>query len=484
MADRRAAGVRRHMTNQVLAPSRRTITSRIAGFLRASPGGVPETAMHEAKRVLLNGLRASLAAVAEPLPSALVRSEEIRLGDRQGQSTVLWRRQRLPAEEAASCNVIGWSFLLLDDTEPVSGAHPGGPAACASMAVGDEIDAPGMVVLEAIARSLAVQTAFASAVPAGGLRDRGFAPLTVMAPIGSMAAVVALTEMTLDAARSAAGLAAMSGVGVWEMGGTTGAAHVLASAVKLGMAAVRAAVSGAEAPPLAIEGESGFYRAYCGTVPSDAPDVFDHLQDAWVAGDDLWYPPYSGDTYSQAPLEALADLQAAHPDLAGRADVSDITVGVAKRVADGIGLKHSRFPAIETPSQLNSDPQARVATAWLYRDFSYGPGWAALAVDPGVADLRERVSFVADPRITDMNRAWVKVRTLDGGEVVVEKEAFRGSTGRAVSDDELSAWFSEEADRILSRRRRERILDRLWHLDQLESVRDLTSELGGVDESV
>jgi 2-methylcitrate dehydratase PrpD len=454
---------------------------RIVGFLDAARSEAPGEVRHEAQRVLLSGLRAALAASRESMVASVVRSERDRLGRPASGSTVLWRGSSLPAEEAAGCNAMAWSLLLLDDIEVGSGIHPGGASAVSALALGEQRGVSGPNLLAAIAAGVEVQMVVASALVPELLRDRGFAPLSVVAPLGATSAALALGGIDPATAQHAVGMASMSGIGMWEMGGTGSAVALVGAAVRLGLSAVRFAEASVDAPPCAFEGEAGAFRAYCGKDPAVLFAGLSTLGAPWRIGN-LWYTPYSGDTYSQAPLEAVAELRRRANAEGVPGSVVGITVGVHERVKVGIERKHARYPTVTTPLQFNSDPQLRVAAAWLRGIFSYGPEFLSMLADPEVVSLRERVRVAVEPSHQDMRSATVEIEFSGGARWLAAVPGFTGSAGRRLSDDDLSDWFIRTAGPLLEPARIDRVLEAVWGLDRAGSIDALVQSVADVPD--
>ena len=260
-------------------------------------------------------------------------------------------------EEAARCNALLWTLLLLDDMDLESGIHPGAPAASAALAVAEEHSATGRDVLVAIVAGVELEAAVARAAAPEMLNEHGFAPLTVVAPLGAVASALVLQRADIGVSQNAVGIAGMSGIGMWEMGGTASSLYIAGTATAMGVAAVRAARAGFDAPPRAIDGDFGAFRAYCGKDVAVLHEHLDGLGHEWVT-ESVIFQPFSGDTYSQAPLEALRLLRSRLPGRTDPAQIESIRVGVDARTAVGIARKHSRYPTVGTPLQLNSDPQS------------------------------------------------------------------------------------------------------------------------------
>lgn len=440
-----------------------TATDTIARFLASVAETAPAEARHSAKRVLLNGLRAALAASGEDLPRRLIDAERARIGTGGGTGGVLFSETRLPVEEAVASNTLLWTLLLIDDLDLPSGIHPGGPATCTALPIAAAARAHGSQLLAAVVAGMEVQMAAARAASPEMLQQRGFAPLAVIAPLGSVAAAVTLAQPGEVVSRAAVGIASMAGCGVWEMGGTASSLFLAGHTTRMGVAALRAATLGVDAPDGAYDGEFGAFRAYSGKPVEVLHEHLAGLGRDWLSPT-VTLQPYSGDTYSQAPLECIRALRKRVFD-APLAALESIEVDVSARVALGVERKHRRHSTIESPLLLNSDPMSRLAAAWLRGEYSYSTAFATLIADREVAELRERVRFRADLSLADMGSAAVTLRFADGHIERAAVDAFPGSTRCPISDDGLSSWFRAVAAPLLPEPRIGRILDSVWHLE-------------------
>ncbi|QLC26357.1 MmgE/PrpD family protein [Parasphingopyxis algicola] len=458
-----------------------TAAPTIAAFLETVRDEVPAEARHAAVRILLNGLRAVVRAVGGPLPAALLASESARSAGISATTGVMFSDARLPEDAAALCNQQLWTLLLLDDLEMTSGTHPGGPAVTAALALAERRELEGRPVsgrtlLSAIVAGIELQIAVALASAPEMLHERGFATLSVLAPLGSVAAGCVLDSVPTPVATHALGMAAMSGIGMWEMGGTSSAGYLTASAMQSGLAALRAAQAGFEAPECAIDGDFGAFRAYTGKPRAALMDQLTLLGTKWRTTDVL-FQPYSGDTYAQASLAALRLLRDRLTDPTQLPTVDRIVVRVNQRTATGVERKYARHPKIHDPLVFNSDPQSRIAAAWLRDAFSFDCTFADLVVDDEVRALRERVEFVDDPAMKTMASATAKIHFVDGTIERADVPAFRGSGTNPFSDDDLSDAFRDAARGKLSEARIERILSAVWALDDSTSAGGLIGEI-------
>jgi 2-methylcitrate dehydratase PrpD len=446
---------------------------RIAAFLARPSEEIPGDAIAAAKVILLNGLRAALAARDEPVARRLIASQPAAPGRGEG-GAVFWSDVRTHGDHAAVCNQFLWTMLMLDDVELTTGMHPGGPAAIAALARAEGRPVSGLKLLAAIVAGIEVQIAVAQAGAPQMLQDRGFAPMSVFAPLGAAAAGAVIDGPPAHQLANAIGIAAMSGGGMWEMGGTSSAMFLTAQGTGCGLAALRAANCGIEAPERALDGPFGAYRAYTGKAIETLYDSLDTLGDVWRTPTVL-VQPYSGDTYSQAPLEAVARILAEGPIALDA--IRSVTVLTDERTALGVGRKVARHPVLRDALSLNSDPPARVAAALLRGSFSWDGAFDALVHDAAVADLRNRTRFARDSSIPDMTSTVVEVHLAGGAVRRARVDGFVGSPRNPQTYDGMTVLFRGEADDRLGADRAGRVVAMIAGLDEAGDVAALVREI-------
>lgn len=460
-------------------PAAGTAADAILAFLQNARNNVPAEVRHAAARVLLNGLRAVVSSMNEPLPVTMLARRPASSDD----ASVLFKGHRLSVEDASFFNQLHWTYQLLDDVELQSGLHPGGAAVTAALAVAERREraghpVSGHVLLNAIVVGIELQIAVALAAAPEIRSDRGFAPLSVMAPLGAVAAGIMVDDPDADTARHAIGMAGMSGIGMWEMGGTSSAYYLTARSAQSGLAALEAAKAGFTAPALALDGPFGAFRAYCGKPSEVLLQSLQKLGQTWWT-QEVFFQPYSGDTYTQAPLAAIKAIRSRMLSGGALPEVERIKAYVCERAAVGIVAKIERFPQVDNDLTFNSDPSSRLAAAWLHGIYSMEQDFSEAIANPEVADLRQRVDFIGDPAISGFAPARVEVFFKDGSRESEDVAAFAGSKEQPFTDDALGDLFRSAAGGSLTSVRMERIISSVWGLEDASSIAPLTAELSG-----
>ena len=101
--------------------------------------------------------------------------------------------------------------------------------------------------------------------------------------------------------------------------------------------------------------------------------------------------------------------------------------------------------------------------------------------DEALRPLMQRISVHSDPELEERFRtprndmvARFRLRTTDGTELIDEIVFPPGHPERPLSDDALSAKFLGMAQRVLDEASAKRMLDLLWHINELPHLTELS----------
>ena len=94
--------------------------------------------------------------------------------------------------------------------------------------------------------------------------------------------------------------------------------------------------------------------------------------------------------------------------------------------------------------------------------------------DPAIAALREHISAVADPSLAE-DAAEVTLVLKDGRSYIERVTHATGAPGNPMTDAHLETKFRSLVGEVLPRGRVERLLARLWKLDQVPDVGDVVA---------
>jgi 2-methylcitrate dehydratase PrpD len=377
-----------------------TFAQRIARFAAAiDPTAVPAPVLDKVQAILLYGLT---VAVAEYDETDQVQLAMPRIHGAPGESLLFSSTQTRSAADAAAINAARMFARNQVDTHADCCGHVGCVVIPAVLALAQERKVEGERVVAALLAGLEVPPRVGRSAMTSSVA-RGLRGTSVFGVFG--AAVAAGIVIGLDAARlaHAVAIAASYAAGVTQCfaDGTQEAPLHIAHASRAGVVAALLAEQGVLGAPLALEGRSGFYRAF-----SDSPPSLD-LTGWAVLG--VTFKPVSGCVINQQVVQALADLR------------SDENLSPARVRAVRVALNpgDAAYPGIQAYGPFETRQGACMSTAFMaqlavengtvrFSDFSqrHGP-------DP----LHERsraVSVVADDSLADNFTCRVFVDLDDG----------------------------------------------------------------------
>src|SRR5438105_4437438 len=131
-------------------PRLQTVTEQLAEFAaEQAVAGLPPAVAHEARRLLVHGMKATIGAYDHSAIRLL--SEWLSGTDARGRPAhVVWAGTTTSVEHAALANAAQWFVLLFDETAIGCYVHPTGPVAATALAEGEYLGASGRRVLEAM----------------------------------------------------------------------------------------------------------------------------------------------------------------------------------------------------------------------------------------------------------------------------------------------------------------------------------------------
>ena len=151
------------------------VGERLVGFVREQLAeGVPPAAMHEANRLLINQLKASVGAAGEPVVGIL-RRWAMSSTVPSGTATILWFGDRVAPEQASVVNAALFEVLDFNETYIPTFQHAVSGVLPAVMAEAEAGGASGADILAALALGIEVELACA-AILMPTAYFRGFVP--------------------------------------------------------------------------------------------------------------------------------------------------------------------------------------------------------------------------------------------------------------------------------------------------------------------
>jgi 2-methylcitrate dehydratase PrpD len=443
---------------------KQTVSEQLVGFMRACQrSGVPADAEHEAQRLLLNQLKASVGAVDHDAVRSL--HEWALMTETSGAgSRVLWFGSQTSADRALVVNGALFEVLDFNDTYVPAYIHATSAVLPAALATADQTNRNGRDLLAALAIGIEVELACAAIlIPTGYYR--GFVPGGLAGGIGAAASCSLLRDMDDTSTCNALGLAMCTAFGTYESVGSMALPYIVGFTARSGYTAAELARLGIDAPRSAFEGDKGMLRAYSDEKEERMHEVLATLGDTWrIHGQS--YKTIPTETITHAPIECVMKLLERSQ---GR-KVERMTFRVERLVVDIADERMERFGNPSSELTARFDLRYCCAAAWLRERFTLAEMREDAYMDEEILALRSRIGLVADDSFPTFNGAALEILYTDGSKDSVRVDAFVGSAENRMTDDDLSQVFRTAAEENLTAARIDEILDTTWALKDAADV--------------
>jgi 2-methylcitrate dehydratase PrpD len=444
----------------------RTVSERLIDFVRAQQRvGVPAAVRHEASRLLINQLKASVGATTHPAVQLLHDwALETPPGGAAGSATVLWFGSATSPAQAAVVNGALFEVLDFNDTYIPTFMHATSGVLPAVLALAEQRGSSGRSTLDALALGIECELACATVLMPSGYY-RGFVPGGLVGAIGGAMACGLLGELDDAPLRNALGLAMTSAFGTYESVGSMGLPYIMGMVARSGYTAYDLARRGLDAPRTAFEGEKGMLASYSDESHDKIEGALDALGESWrLFGQS--YKTVPTETITHAPIDCvMALLPRAHGRTVERLRfaVSPIVTKIADERRARFGLPGSELTA-------RFDTRFCAAAAWVRGRFTLDEMRAPAYTDPDILALRDRVDLLPDDSFATFDGCALEVRFTDGSTLHTRVSDFLGSPGNRLSDEQLSGVFIDAARDLLPAGRAQAILEHAWALDKADSI--------------
>jgi 2-methylcitrate dehydratase PrpD len=389
---------------------------------------IPPAIQQKLKTCLLYGLvMAVTASGIDTLERAALAAN-----DAPGDANTLVSGYRRSAADASYVNALRMCSRGQNDTFSDIYAHPGCITIPVVLALAQQQRASGQLALTAMAAAYETLHAVASGYAPSVLK-RGLRATSAFGIYASTAAAARM--MSLDAAQTAhaLGLATQHSAGTmqcWTEGSPEWRIQV-ANAARAGITCATLARNGYTSARYALEGDSGFYRAFVGMQPSPPP-LAPPAPWTWHT-QEVVFKPLPGCLINQAPLFLLLSMQREHGFTAN--DVASMTVALSERNATYPGIAH--HGPFDTPTGAIMSGPFMLAVG--LRDGTLRtPDFDAMHGPDDIHALSQRITVTGDPTIPD----W-------GAALTVHLTAGQ-SLSASLSELSRFAFSWEETDRQLS----------------------------------
>ena len=436
-----------------------TVSGRLVTAIRRfEADGLPAEIRHEAKRLFLNQLKASVAATGQ---QAVMLLHDWAVEEAQGGrgAHVNWLGTELPPALAAMVNGALYEVLDFHDTyipcfmHAVSGVLP------AMLAQAEAGGHSGHELVTALAIGVEIELAVARMLMPTGYY-RGMVPAGLTGGVGAAAGCAILSGLDDEQTQHALGIAMCTPAGLYESAGSHTLAYVTGVAARSGLQAASLAKLGFTAPPTAFEGDQGMFKTHSDEDRAKIDGVLASLGHEWrILGQT--YKVVPTETITHGPVECALEVR---QRAAGRSiDRMDFRVQeIVVKIADG---RRERFGRPSSPGEATFDLRYCAAAAWLRGQFTTAETAEACYTDAPILALSDRVHLEADPARPTFEGCSLTVTFTDGSTEHHNVDAFLGTPGARVPDAKLADLLEQYGEGVLPPGRARAIAAAIWALD-------------------
>lgn len=448
-----------------------SVSERLANFaIRSKERGLPPDVVHEAKRLLLNQLKASVGATQTDAVRILHETVSPPRSD-QAPAHVLWFGTKTTEEDAALVNGALFEVLDFHDTYIPCYMHATSAVLPAVIAAAEANGRSGSEVVEALALGMEIELAVATMLMPTAY-FRGYVPAGLTGGVGAAAACAVLGRLDEGQMRDALGIAMCTAFGLYVSVGSMSLSYITGATARSGLTAFKLAKRGFDAPRTAFEGEKGMLVTHSDEDAKKIYNVLDTLGQTWRIHGQT-YKVIPTETITHAPVELVLEVL---PRVNGRT-VSSLEFAVCPIVKEICDERMARFGVPNSELTARFDTCYCAAAAWHRGRFTLDEMRAPAYTDQEILNLRTRIRLVADPNRKTFEGCSLTVTFTDGTTETANVDAFLGSPGRRMTDEQLSDLFRSSAATYFPRPKVDRILDAVWNVDKADSVADLVDLL-------
>ncbi len=429
---------------------------------------LPEEVVHEVKRRIIDSLGCGLGAY-DSGPSIIVRKIAGQVQSKKG-ATILGTSEKTSPDLAAFANSTMIRYLDYNDTylskEP---AHPSDDIG-AALAVAEEVGASGTELITAIALGYEVHCRLCDAA---GLRSKGWDHVTY-GPITSSLIAARLMGLSEERVLHALSIAIVSNIAMrqtrvgeismWK-------ACAFANAAKNGVFASTLASLGMTGPSQIFEGEKGFFKQVSGPFslePFGGRGGNFKILDTYVKA-------FPAEYHAQSAIEAALDLRCKIKDIN---EIQSIDVKTFDAALEIIAGDREKWNPKTRETADHSLPYC-VAVALMDGGVGLRQFTEERITEPRLHQLIQKIRVVSDKDFTQQYPEAMPNEieiTTKGGSRYIEKVLYpKGHPKNPMSDEDIEGKFRELAGRFLSPFNMDRLLDRLWHLEEMKEITEIVT---------
>ena len=456
------------------------LTREVTAFvLETGYEGIPSEVIELGKKSMLDGLGLALSgSVAE---TGVILKKYLEHQGLSGQTTVIGTGLRVQERFAAFANGVGVHADDYDDTQlavqkdRVYGllTHPTAPCLPAALAVSERHDQSGRELILAYNLGLEVETKISEAMSPRHYQH-GFHSTATCGVFASTSAVAKLYDLDSDTTTRALAIAGSQAAGLRENFGTMTKPFHAGRAAEAGVIAADLARAGWTATDKILESPRGFFQAHGGGYELDA--LHGKLGNPWTFMDPgVSIKPHPSGSLTHPGMTKMLELVLEHDIQPG--DVEKVDVGTNHNMPNA--LIHHR-PTDELQAKFSME--FCMAILLLERRGALPEFTDEVVNSSDVKSMISRINFGVHPEAEaagyDKMTTIIDIHMKDGQIISGRADFGKGSPANPMSYDEVADKFRGCAEFAKwDKGKTEQIIETVWTLEQLKSVRELTSLL-------
>ena len=456
------------------------LTREVTAFvLETGYEGIPSEVIELGKKSMLDGLGLALSgSVAE---TGVILKKYLEQQGLSGQTTVIGTGLRVQERFAAFANGVGVHADDYDDTQlavqkdRVYGllTHPTAPCLPAALAVSEKHDQSGQELISAYNLGLEVETKISEAMSPRHYQH-GFHSTATCGVFASTSAVAKLYGLDSDTTTRALAIAGSQAAGLRENFGTMTKPFHAGRAAEAGVIAADLAQAGWTATDKILESPRGFFQAHGGGYELDA--LHGKLGNPWTFMDPgVSIKPHPSGSLTHPGRTKMLELVLEHDIQPG--DVEKVDVGTNHNMPNA--LIHHR-PTDELQAKFSME--FCMAILLLERRGALPEFTDEVVNSSDVKSMISRINFGVHPEAEaagyDKMTTIIDIHMKDGEVISGRADFGKGSPANPMSYDEVADKFRGCAEFAeWDKGKTEQIIETVRTLEQLKSVRELTSLL-------
>ena len=456
------------------------LTREVTAFvLETGYEGIPSEVIELGKKSMLDGLGLALSgSVAE---TGVILKKYLEQQGLSGQTTVIGTGLRVQERFAAFANGVGVHADDYDDTQlavqkdRVYGllTHPTAPCLPAALAVSEKHDQSGQELISAYNLGLEVETKISEAMSPRHYQH-GFHSTATCGVFASTSAVAKLYGLDSDTTTRALAIAGSQAAGLRENFGTMTKPFHAGRAAEAGVIAADLAQAGWTATDKILESPRGFFQAHGGGYELDA--LHGKLGNPWTFMDPgVSIKPHPSGSLTHPGMTKMLELVLEHDIQPG--DVEKVDVGTNHNMPNAL-IHHRPTDALQAKFSM----EFCMAILLLERRGALPEFTDEVVNSSDVKSMISRINFGVHPEAEaagyDKMTTIIDIHMKDGEVISGRADFGKGSPANPMSYDEVADKFrgcSEFAE--WDKGKTEQIIETVRTLEQLKSVRELTSLL-------